>query len=1015
MCSDLSTHHLLITCPVLSTLSLVYVPYVLEPAYPEFMLPEDDVLLAEEQPLPTAVSPTADSPGYINKSDPKEDPKEEDDEDPEEDPFNYPTDRDDDEEEEEESSRDDVDDEEEDKDEDEDEEKRLALPDSFLPLHIIPSPPLPASPTHLLGYRAAMIRLKAESPSTFHPLPLPPPIVLPHTKASMVMMRAVAPSIYILAPRSETPPLGTPPLLPIPLPTSSSPLLLPYTDCRADVPEVTLPPQKRLCIAIGSRFEVEECLSAPTTRPTGGFIADYGFVGTLDAEIRRDPYREIGYVIANVWEDPDKITEEILATDVAELSKRMTDFVTTIRQDTYEIYRRLDDVQDDRFLMSGQLNSLRRDRRPHARTTKLMESEARAFREARVLSMDASDMTRSKRPVMDPEHPDVLEKAGSSSQILLYLSYKMAPKRTTRSTPATTTTTLVTNAHLKALFDQGITDALASHNADRSWNGDDNHDSGTGSRRTKQITHDCTYTDLLKCQSINFKCMEGVVGLTQWFERMKTVLHINNCAVDNQVKFATCTLHGIALTWWKSYVKIVGQDATHSMPWSTLIKMMTAKRMFLEESDKIEKYVRGLPDMIHGSVMASKPKIMQDAVEFIAKLMDKKIRTFAEHQIENKRKYEDTSMNNQNQQQQNKKQNIARAYTFRSGEKKPYEGSKPLFSKCSYHHDGPCQKATFFKCEAQGHFKSECPKLKNNNCGNQGRNGNAPVKIYVVGNARTNPDSNVIMGTFLLNNRYATILFDIGSYRSFMSTVFISQIDITPTTLDHYYDVELANGRIVGLNTIIRGCTLNFLNHPFNIDLMPVELGRFDVIIGMDWLVKYHTIIVCAEKIIRIPWGNETLIIHGDGSDLGNETRLLPIREVEFQIDLMPGAAFVAQAPYQLAPSKMKDLSDQLQELSDKANILMTRNAFSDKFMIIFIDDILIYSSNKKEHKEHLKVILELHKKEELYAKFSKCEFWIPKVQFISHVIDSQGIHVDPAKIESIKDWASPKTPTEIR
>ncbi|GKC13297.1 copia protein [Tanacetum coccineum] len=134
-----------------------------------------------------------------------------------------------------------------------------------------------------------------------------------------------------------------------------------------------------------------------------------------------------------------------------------------------------------------------------------------------------------------------------------------------------------------------------------------------------------------------------------------------------------------------------------------------------------------------------------------------------------------------------------------------------------------------------------------------GGNGNAPAKVYVVGNVGTNLDSKVVTGTFLLNNRYASILFDTGADRSFVSTAFSSLIDITPTTLDHYYDVELADGKIIRINTIIRGCTLNFLNHPFNIDLMPVELGSFDVIIGMDWLSKYHAVIDCAEKIVRIP------------------------------------------------------------------------------------------------------------------------------------------------------------------
>ncbi|GKB59268.1 reverse transcriptase domain-containing protein [Tanacetum coccineum] len=209
--------------------------------------------------------------------------------------------------------------------------------------------------------------------------------------------------------------------------------------------------------------------------------------------------------------------------------------------------------------------------------------------------------------------------------------------------------------------------------------------------------------------------------------------------------------------------------------------------------------------------------------------MDKKIRTFAKRQSENKRKQDDI----QQQQQQNKRQNTGRAYVAGFGEKKPYEGSKPLCSKCNYHHDGPCatkchkcnrvghlardcrsitnasiannqrgtgtgQKPTCYECGAHGHFKRDFPKLKNNNHGNQGRNGNAPAKVYMVGRAGTNPESNVVTGTFLLNNRYASVLFDTGVDRSFVSTAFSSQIDITPSTLDHYYDVELADGRIIG-------------------------------------------------------------------------------------------------------------------------------------------------------------------------------------------------------------------------
>ncbi|GJV10328.1 putative reverse transcriptase domain-containing protein [Tanacetum coccineum] len=407
-------------------------------------------------------------------------------------------------------------------------------------------------------------------------------------------------------------------------------------------------------------------------------------------------------------------------------------------------------------------------------------------------------------------------------------------------------------------------------------------------------------------EPLYFKGTEGVVELIQWFERMETVFRISNCPVENQVKFSTCTLLAGALTWWNSHVMTVSHDAAYAMTWADLRKKMTDKycprnemkkleaelwnlkvkgtdvigynqrfqelallcvRMFPEESDKIERYVGGLPDMIHGNIVASKPKTMQEAVEMATELMDKKVSTIAERQAENKRKFENTSRNNQNQQQQNKRQNTGRAYTAGSGDKKQYGGSKPLCSKCNYHHDGPCapkchkcnkfghfardcrsagnannannqrgtgsgQKPTCFECGVQGHYKRECPKLKNNkNRGNQVGNDRAPAKVYVVGRAGTNPDSNIVTGTFLLNNRYASILFDTGADRSFVSTTFSSQMDITPSTLDHYYDVELADGRIIGLNTILRGCTLNLLNHPFNINLKSVELGSFDAII----------------------------------------------------------------------------------------------------------------------------------------------------------------------------------------
>ncbi|GJS95471.1 hypothetical protein Tco_0802439 [Tanacetum coccineum] len=235
------------------------------------------------------------------------------------------------------------------------------------------SPSPPASPIRPLGYRAAMIRLRAEAASTSHSLPLPPPFILSPT-------------------RLDAPSLGIPPPLPISIPTSSPPLLLPFGSHREDRPEVTLPPRKRLDIALGPGYEVGESSSAVAARPTRGLRADYGFVATMDREIRHDPKREVGYGITDSWDEIVETLQGALVSTETELGRHMTSFETRVRQDTDEIYTRLDDEQSQRQLLAGRLNMLFKDKRAHAYTRHQMEAEARLSREAWGRSMDASDL-----------------------------------------------------------------------------------------------------------------------------------------------------------------------------------------------------------------------------------------------------------------------------------------------------------------------------------------------------------------------------------------------------------------------------------------------------------------------------------------------------------------------------------------------------------------------------------------------------------------------------------------------
>nr|GEV58763.1 hypothetical protein [Tanacetum cinerariifolium] len=417
---------------------------------------------------------------------------------------------------------------------------------------------------------------------------------------------------------------------------------------RADRPEVTLPPRKRLSIVHCPGYEAGESLVDAAARPIEGRRADYEFVGSVEGKIRRRIVEDIGYGIRDTWIDPRDVADEEALTTLKGVNTRVTELAAVQEHDTQDIYGVIEDTQGlssaVHFEVQGYMTHTWvqdqcidvQDALIVTLTTQLSSLQGHL---ATTLGEIQALQTRERA------HAGAPEGAGSSTR-----TTRLNPGATSNPAPSTTTTT-ITNAQLQAMIDQGVNAALAARDANRT--GDDSHTSGTGVRRTER-----------------------------WFERMETIFCISNCLAKNQVKFATCTLLESALTWWNSHVRIVGNDAAYVMTWIELKKKMADKycsrnemkkiktelwnlevqgtdltrynqrfqelallcvRTCPEESDKVERYIGGLPDSIHESVAASKPKTIQEATEMETGLMDKKIRTYAKRQAANKRKFEDTS------------------------------------------------------------------------------------------------------------------------------------------------------------------------------------------------------------------------------------------------------------------------------------------------------------------------------------------------------------------------------------
>ncbi|GJR01181.1 putative reverse transcriptase domain-containing protein [Tanacetum coccineum] len=386
-----------------------------------------------------------------------------------------------------------------------------------------------------------------------------------------------------------------------------------------------------------------------------------------------------------------------------------------------------------------------------------------------------------------------------------------------------------TGKSIQAMIDRAIQRNSTQDDASQS--------SGGGLRRHVQPARVCSYTDFMKCQPLNFKGTEGVVGFVLGLKYMishDAAYAMTWGTLKKKLTDKYCPkgkIKKLEIKLWN--LRIRGNDVAAYTQRFQELALMCTKFLLVEDPKRLTCSSSGLPDNIHGNVMSARPKTLDDAIELANDLMDQKLRTYAERQNDNKRKADDSSINNQ---QPHKMQlcclgrNIAGpGQLYPRWNERRYDYTTTDCRVNTTTNNNKNQKAgACYECGNTRHMKRNCPKLKN--CGNGNGNGVAQGSAYALGGRDASPDSNVI--------------------------------------------TELADGKIIGVNTIIQGFTLNFMNHPFNIDLMPVPLGSFDVIIGMDWLTKYHGVIICDEKIVRVPFGREMLIFQGNGNNQREESRL---------------------------------------------------------------------------------------------------------------------------------------------
>ncbi|GJY12435.1 putative reverse transcriptase domain-containing protein [Tanacetum coccineum] len=572
----------------------------------------------------------------------------------------------------------------------------------------------------------------------------------------------------------------------------------------------------------------------------------------------------------------------------------------------------------------------------------------------------------------------------------------------------------LTQAAIRRMIKETLNAAIAAEQARHANAGND----ARGSRPVRgqdaaPVIYECTFARFMKCNPTVFHGTEGAVELRRWFEKTKCIFGISECAEGKKVKFAAATLQGPALTWWNAEVATMGLETikeynivAYTQRFNELALM--CPRMVEPKSVKVDAYLRGLTDNIKGEVTSSRPANLNEAVHMAHKLMEQKSQARDERILEGKkRKWENFQSGNSS------------AMTTAPTDGNVSSGSLPVYWKEKSVATGANAQPilTCYDYGEQGHTMNRCPRMVK-----QEEIGVVRGRAYAIKDAEPQ-GLNVVTGMFLLNNHYASILFDSGSDRSFVNTRFSSMLDIDLTKINTNYEVELVDARVVSMNTVLKGCTLNLVNHIFEIDLMPIELGTFDVIIARKYVERgCHLFLAYVTEKKSKEKRLEDVPVICDFPEVFPDDLLAPsvMRELSIQLQELMEKGFIhpSSSPWG-APVlfvKKKDGSFRICIDCHELNKLTIKN----RYPLPRVDDLFdqlqgsrVYSKIDLRSGHHqLRIKEEDNPITAFRTRYGHFEFQVMPFG----LTNAPAVFMDLMnRIKAIKNWAAPTTPTKVR